>query len=467
MGPVRARLKTARLSAVTISRQQLADAAAIAERLIRYRATMTNTPGVSYGLSHGGEQVLLGAFGSADLGAGVASTATTAYRIASISKTFAATLVMQLVERGRLRLDEPVTTYLPWTRPVLGGSGVTLRHLLTHSAGMIRDGACDWSPEGFPDRRRLHAEVLGRGMVAEAAGGFRYSNVAYAMVGEIVEKAAGVTFADAVTRRIARPLGLGSTTARLTARARRALAVGYGHARPGEPFVALEHSEAAAFQAAGGLISNVPDLLAYQAAHLAGDTRLVSDLAKREMQRVQWQRSEQPHHGLGWMVYDIGDISVRGHSGGYPGFVTRIAFAPDLGVASAVLTNSVGNLAAVGVDLIYHAIGRVRALWQEAGTTVDGGPTRRELGRCAGQYRGGFGEITVGLVNRSLYLIDPDDEQPMRIPARLAPLGDSRFLVADNADYGYRGEEVRFELGKAGDATALIYGAARHVRADL
>jgi CubicO group peptidase (beta-lactamase class C family) len=184
------------------------------------------------------------------------------------------------------------------------------------------------------------------------------------------------------------------------------------------------------------------------------------------MQRVQWQRSEEPHHGYGWMIWGVDGIALRGHSGGYSGFVTRIGFAPELGVAAAVLTNGIGSLAGLGIDAIFHIVGRVNALWDDSAPAAGAGSP--SLGRFVGQYRGDFGEMLVGRVNRSLYLIDPDDDRPMRVAARLAPVEeDSRFLICDHEDYGHRGEEIGFELGADGRATVLHYGGNSLARADV
>jgi CubicO group peptidase (beta-lactamase class C family) len=442
---------------VQLTTRQLSDAADIAEGWIRTRAFMLGTPAVSYAIAHGGASVLAGARGVADFASGTVATAGTGYRVASITKTFTATLVMQLAERGKVRLDEPVTTYLAWLKPAVGGSGLTIRHLLTHSGGIIRDGSCGWRPDEFPSREQVRREILDHGTFAEPAVGFRYSNMAYSLLGEVIETVGGRQFATAIDRSIARPLGLESSGTRLTPRLRTSLATGYWRRLPGEDYRGNPHSEAAAFEPAGGLISNVDDLCRFQEAHFAGDTRLLSELSKREMQRVQWQRAEEPHHGLGWMLWTTDGIAIRGHSGGYPGFTTRIGFSPEHGIAAAVLTNTIGSLSGTGLDVIFHTIARVSALWDAAAGAP--GHTRGALARFTGLYRSDWGDVLVGRVNQSLYLIDPDDDRPMRVPSRLSPVDDrGRFLIADNADYGNRGEEVVFDVEQPGPARTLRVG---------
>jgi D-alanyl-D-alanine carboxypeptidase len=445
-----------------LTKPQVAEAAVIAERWIRYQAAMRGIPGVSYAIAHNGDHVLVGARGLADISAGTPASPDTGYRVASITKTFTATLAMQLVEQRKLRLDEPVTSYLGWLRPAMAGSGVTVRHLLTHSAGVISDGSCRWSGDDFPTRERLHEEVLARPTVADASAGFLYSNVAYALLGEIVEEVIGRRFGLALDRGIARPLGLEASGTRLTPSLRRTLATGYWRARPGEDHRPAAGGEARSFEPAGGLISNVKDLIRYQAGHFPGDTRILS---KREMQRTQWQRGEEPHHGYGWMIWTVDGISVRGHSGGFAGFNTRIGFSPDLRLAVAVLTNTIGSLPEIAVDVVFHAVARVHALWNDAAGS-QAGRSRTSLGRLAGRYRGDWGELLIARVNNSLYLIDPDEDRPLRLPARLSPVGDdARFVIAEHDDYGHRGEQVSFELDKAGWGSVLRYGPHRMTRA--
>jgi CubicO group peptidase (beta-lactamase class C family) len=441
-----------------LSKQQLSDAAAIAEAWIRNRAFMLRTPAVSYAIAHDGGTVLAGARGLSDIGDGIVATERTGFRVASITKTFTSTLVMQLVERGKVRLDEPVTSYLGWLEPAVGGTGLTVRHLLTHSGGVIRDGSCGWRPDTFPTRQQVRQQLLGGGTFAEPAVGFRYSNMAYSLLGEIIETVGGRPFSAAVDRGIVKPLGLEASGTRLTRHLRSTLATGYWRLLPGEDYRPNAQSEADAFEPAGGLISNVADLLRFQEAHFAGDARLLSELSKREMQRVQWQRGEEPHQGLGWMIWTVDGIGVKGHSGGYPGFTTRIGFSPEHRLAAAVLTNTIGPLAGAALDVIFHTIARVSAVWDDASATAHG-LTRRSLSRFAGLYRSDWGDILIARVNNSLYLVHTDDDRPMRLPSRLAAVDDrGRFVIVDNDDYGNRGEEIVFDVEEPGPTPAVHVG---------
>ena len=120
----------ASLPTVTVAPRQIADAADIARRWIRYQAMRWQLPGISFGMSHRGQVVMLDAWGTADIASGRAATPdATSYRCASITKTMTATLVMQQVEAGRLRLDESIATYLGWTRRLPHAKDISIRHL--------------------------------------------------------------------------------------------------------------------------------------------------------------------------------------------------------------------------------------------------------------------------------------------------------------------------------------------------
>jgi CubicO group peptidase (beta-lactamase class C family) len=443
--------------------RQVADAAAIAERLLVVLRRRHGCPGIAYGLRHDGTTVLFGADGVADLATGApVDVATTRFRCASITKTFTATLVLQLVERGQLRLDDAVTTWLPWTRRTLGAD-VTVRHLLLHAGGVIRDGSNAWDDTTMPDREALHRELGAAATFGAPSERFRYSNMAYALLGEVLEAATKTPFAALLRRRIARPLDLAQTDADLTAVSRRALATGYYAAWPDEPRRAAAHVEARAIAPAGGLVSTVGDLLAYEQAHLPGDDRLLSELSKREMQRPQWQRATEPHYGLGWMTWHVGGISVVGHSGGYPGFTTKIAFSPRDRLCAAVLTNAISPVAALGVDAIYGSIDAVGSRWEEA-SAPSPWHTRAELASYGGIYRDNFGTLVVGRVHNALLVVPAEDVQPFAGASLLTATGPRRFLVASGYDFGFVGEQVRFRTDRRGAVTTLVWGPHPYVR---
>jgi CubicO group peptidase (beta-lactamase class C family) len=441
-----------------VTTRQMADAAAALDPLLRLVAIYDRIPGMAFGIAHGADTALLGAHGVADVRTGApVDPATTTFRCASITKSFTATVILRLGERGKLRLDDPVVARLPWTRGALSPE-LTVRHLLMHAGSVIRDGTNAWEGPLMPDRASVTEQVRRGGTFGEPSERFRYSNIAYSLLGEIAERVSGRSFSTLLQREVVGPLGLGSTWADLTRASGRQLATGYWLGHPDEAPEAAERAETRAIAPAGGLVSCVPDLLEYQRAHLPGDDRLLTEYAKREMQRPQWQRATEPHYGLGWMTWHVDGIGVVGHSGGFPGFVTKIGFAPSIEVAAAVLTNAQVATAQRCVDLIYHVIASVESVWARSAQTSRW-HTRASLARLAGLYRLHVADAVVARINGSLFLLGPQDLTPFTNASRLEPKSRTRFRIAEGYDFGHLGEDVTFELDRRGNATTMHWGA--------
>ena len=201
---------------MAINRRSLDRAVGYLSSWLAYRCPYAHVTGYAVAISSRGELVLNEAFGYADLQGPVELTPAHIFRVASHSKTFTATALMQLAERGRLRLDDRAASFLPW----LSGhrdrrmGEITLRQLLSHGAGITRDGSdCDfWQlAKPFPDAGQLRDEVLSATLVTEPNLALKYSNVGYSLLGMVVEEASGLSYSDYVLEHIVHPLGLAST----------------------------------------------------------------------------------------------------------------------------------------------------------------------------------------------------------------------------------------------------------------
>jgi CubicO group peptidase (beta-lactamase class C family) len=323
-----------------------------------------------------------------------------------------------------------------------------------------------WRGEPMPDRATLRRELASVATFGEPAERFRYSNIAYSLLGEIAETVSGRSFETLVRANIVRPLGLESTWPDLTPAALRQLATGYTDARPNEEREKLPHVKARAIAPAGGLVSTVPDLLHYMQAQMRGDERLLSDFSKREMQHPQWMRAEEPNFGLSWMTWHVAGVSLAGHSGGFPGFTTMIGFAPEDRLAAAVLTNTITPTAKVGVDLMYEIVAGVRTKWSDATATTKW-HTRGSLAPYTGVYRLSGSDLLVSRINGSLYLLEPSDVAPLANANRLEPRGKHTFLIAQGDDFGFLGETVSFGATRQGAIETLSIGANHFHREDV
>ena len=184
-----------------------AAAAPYLESWLEHQRRRLRVPGVQAAVRVGGRLVLDTALGVADLGTGAPLTPGHLFRIASHSKTFTATAVLQLVEAGRLRLDDPIAAHVP----ALAGTGlaeVTVRELLGHQGGVVRDGRDNdhWQLlQPFPDVDRLTGIAVDEGTVLGRNEHFKYSNIGYSLLGLAVEEVTGTTYGEHVTSSTARP----------------------------------------------------------------------------------------------------------------------------------------------------------------------------------------------------------------------------------------------------------------------
>ncbi|SDS03725.1 serine hydrolase domain-containing protein [Microlunatus soli] len=317
---------------------------------LEYRRVMLRTPGIQVAVRVGDQLISSQAIGYADEPAGEPLRTDHLFRIASHSKTFTATSIMQLVERSAIRLDDVITTWVPELAPSPIGQ-VTIRELLGHQAGVIRDGVDTdfWQlMRPFPDRDELIKLCIEHGRVFEPNEHFKYTNVGYSLLGLAIEAASGQSYADYVSEHIIGRLGLTNTGPEYDPRRQADYAAGHSGLLDGlDTRQAIGHVDTRGMAAATGFYSTAEDLTRYGAAHFFGAEELITDASKRLIQRtesvVTVNGKEQGRYGLGMDLTRIGDRQWVGHSGGYPGHITRTYIDPDGQVVVSVLTNCIGG----------------------------------------------------------------------------------------------------------------------------
>ena len=176
------------------------------DRFIRAELARQRVPGLSVAVLRGDSIVLARGYGYANVEHHVPATDSTVYEVGSVSKQFTAAATVMLAEQGRLELDDPITRYLPEGSAVW--PSVTIRHLLTHTAGIPEDTMLNW-------RRDYTESELVRSAAAQPLDfepGEResYSSTGYALLGLIIHRVAGVFWGDFVRDHIFRPLGMGT-----------------------------------------------------------------------------------------------------------------------------------------------------------------------------------------------------------------------------------------------------------------
>ncbi|MCK0118868.1 beta-lactamase family protein [Isoptericola sp. S6320L] len=450
------------------------------------QAGIARTPGVQYAVLVRGEVVLDGAWGVTDLTSGTPLRGDHLFRVASHSKTFTATAVARLVERGEMRLDDALAAHVP----ELGGSRageVTVREALGHTGGLRRDGedADFWQLAApFPDRAHLLDSVLTSGDVLDRGEAFKYSNLAYGLLGLAIEAVTGTPYAEHVRTDLLEPLGLADTHPELDDDIDRRAVVGHSApvlAEPGLPVrfadgrLPVAAATTGALAAATGFCSTARDLVRWAAAHCDGSD-LLSPATRRLLQRaesvVELPGAPRREYGLGFESREIAGRRAVGHSGGFPGQITRTWFDPERGIAVAVLTNAVDGPAdqiAGGLfSLVSKALGDAADDGGPAragqAAAAHGSPAPHALDRWTGCFANLWGMVDVARLGEQLWLIDPRKADPF-VGAEELSVDGSVLRPAVHDGFGPVGEAIEVLRDDAGEAVGVVVGGMTSWRA--
>ncbi len=283
------------------------------------------------------------AYGSANFEWQVPNTPDTKFRIASITKPFTAVVILQLVAEGKLKLEDTLSTHLPDYRKDTG-ERVTIAHLLNHTSGI----PSYTSPAFFQSESRNPFTVsdfvkkfCSGDLEFEPGSKFAYNNSAYFLLGAIIERLTGQTYAQALQQRIFGPLGMKNTGYDVSATVLPKRASGYARA-PGGGYVNAPYLDMSIPYAAGSLYSTVEDLYLWDRA-LYLDTLLPAPLKQRMF------TPGMNHYALGWGVrplpLDDGktQLDTLSHSGGIHGFGSLLVRAPERKEVVVLLDNTSGG----------------------------------------------------------------------------------------------------------------------------
>jgi D-alanyl-D-alanine carboxypeptidase len=283
------------------------------------------------------------AAGTQNLSSTVPVSASSRFRIGSITKTFVATVVLQLVDEGRLALDDPIERHLPGTVP--GGATITVRQLLNHTSG-VYDYAHerDWSTNRWRGETRFRTyrpqELLAVGFAKPPyfppGQGWHYSNTNYVIAGLLVERLTGKPYGAAITERVIRPLRLNQTTVPGTDPTLPDPHA-HGYAEVAGEFVDATEMNPSLDWAAGEMISTAGDLNRFVSALLRGELTSAAALAAMR-ESIETAPGQLFRYGLGLQQFDLPcGTTVFGHGGELLGYLTY-AFATEDGSRQLTLS---------------------------------------------------------------------------------------------------------------------------------
>jgi len=308
--------------------------------------SQSSLPGAAIAIIQNGEVVATKGYGFANVEESIPVTPTTGFNVGSISKTIAAWGVMTLVEQGEIDLDAPVATYLTrWNLPEseFDETGVTMRRLLSHTAGLSLHGYPGWGPDDtLPTlEESLSGKTNGPGaveLVMEPGTQWRYSGGGYTLAQLIVEEVTGQSFEDYVREAVLRPLGMASSDFHLSEELMSKSSLAYdqrGVPTPNPRFTA---------QAAAGLHTTVEDLATFAAAALPTGDGEVPGRGVLRPETIDVMLTPAPasnqSYGLGYSVtLKRTGLQGRGHGGSNRGWQALFEIVPDTGDGVVVLTN--------------------------------------------------------------------------------------------------------------------------------
>jgi CubicO group peptidase (beta-lactamase class C family) len=342
------------------------------DRLVHDFMEREHVPGAAWGIILDGTFVHRGTAGVRERATSAPVTPDTVFRIASMTKSFTAMAVLKLRDEGRLALDDPVERHVPELRglryPTNDSPAITIRHLLTHSAGFPEDNP--WGDQQLSVTEDEFSEMLRRGLPFSTTPGvaYEYSNYGYAILGRVITNVA----------KMPRPLGLSATTLDPTSVPADRLAHGYrweGARWSEEPLL-----PDGAFGAMGGMLTSLDDLARYVAVYLDAwpprdgpEQGPIARASLREMQQAWRARpavvtrdaAGRPQlnaggYGYGLRVTQTCEFEhVVAHTGGLPGFGSIMQWLPDYGAGFIAMGNRTytgwGGVAAQALEILRRA----------------------------------------------------------------------------------------------------------------
>ena len=360
------RAESLRLAKVQPAARQRVDYARLDARLKRL-AEKPTVVGLAVGVVENGRITFLSGYGETLEGSGEKVTADTVFRWASVSKGVAGTMVAKLAEPGKIRLGGPVVNYAPGLKLPAGNEyRASVADVLSHRLGLYRN-ALDNKLEEGQSPQVLRAELATLNAICPPDTCWSYQNIAFDAASDMVARATGTTYQEAVRQQLFGPLGM--TSATMT---REGLVNARSWARPHSvgrrPLEVLEPYYRV--PAAGGVNSDIKDLSLWLIAQMGGmpqvlDQKLLdtihAPLVKTPGERVRLrkflERIGEAHYGLGWRSYDYAGRRIVGHRGGVNGYRSLILFDPALKSGVVALWNSntsqPGGLEFEVMDMLY------------------------------------------------------------------------------------------------------------------
>jgi CubicO group peptidase (beta-lactamase class C family) len=419
-------------------------------------------PGLALGVIHDGRVTIRG-LGVTNLEDPLPVTAHTVFPIASISKTFAATAMMRLVEQGKVDLRAPVRRYLPdfRVRDTIASRDVTVWHLLTHLGGW--EGQVSGPDRGTETLKNFLTTITDLMQVAPPGAAWSYNNAGFSIAGHVIETVNGTSINRAMRDLVFQPLGLehaGTTAGDFIVQRFAA-----GHTtRSGTPTLNRPFTPSVSVTA-GGVGLCMTDLMAYARFHLGDGTAANGErVLKREsleLMRTPQMRKQayDDDMGIGWHLRNVGGVRTASHGGTLGGHILLLEIAPERNFAIAILTNSSAGwrvIQDVEREALKSYLGATYAPNQaishrglvETLPTVQPLARQPDLAQYVGTYARPNNAVVVSVEGGKLVMQNRSQSGQLGERTPLSFYGPDRAVVTEGADSGQSVEFVRDSGGR-------------------
>ncbi len=425
-------------------------------RWLDYQMRQSEQPGCVIAVAHKGRLVLEQAFGYANAVKGEKLTPRHRFRVASHSKSFAAAAIMKLRQQDRLRLDDAIGRYLDDLHSDVAEA--TLLQVLSHSAGLIRDGldAGQWQDRrAFADERELRA-ALAEAPVLPGSSQLKYSNHGYGLIGLVIEAVTGEPYGDWLAREIIVPAKL--LESQTDAPIPPGLPFARGHSDKmllGRRVIIPGDNATQALAPATGLISTAGDLARFYASlDPAAGRSVLTAASRREMIRRQWHDPHAPsasYYGLGIMSGEIGKWAWFGHGGGFQGTLTRTFALPGRDLAVSILSNAADGYSGPWGDRVIRVLQAFKA----------GGAARARTRNWSGRWWSLWGAVDLVPFTDHVRLAVPAFFNPFTGIGKIEITGRDQGILRETSAYGSPGESARLVRGSNGKVREIWLGGTK------
>lgn len=409
-------------------------------------------PGAIIGIVKDQELVWSKSYGYANLETLERIDSTTLFAIASNTKMFTAIGLIQLRNKGLLDLDDPVYKYVPEILEIKSFEEATpdlisIRHLLTHTSGLpVEPWYFDWSKR--PMLNDIIENLHNLTLALPPSTRFKYSNLAYTIIGKIIENVSGMTYEDYITKHVLVPIGM--TNSGFDLDSRKKYATGYQRLNKAAERESVQLLDYNGWSPAGGLYSNVEDLAKYVSwlirVYNGQDSALVNAQTLRDMIRISWvPNSWEFGIGLGFFIYKNQDKMI-GHGGHNPGFKTDVTILPEAKIGIITLTNGEDipelpdQRGSISAKVLKYLIPYFKD------NAVNNTTTKLiDFESYIGTYSGYWGEYKVVVMNGELTIFRLSDKNPDTYILKLKHIKEHTFRVISNNLSRWQGELVHFE----------------------